>query len=149
MPRTSGMLSGIRSSRVATRSAGTRAERLCGHGRAVALDVLAESDARAGLGQDHGSVASTRLRSRSCIIDEEAVACDDNGVASFALIAGNLGWRLVRSKLIHQSRRRGSAKLADAGPAHAARAYTDDRVTLRQGADVLLPDQVLVQGNLI
>jgi hypothetical protein len=33
--------------------------------------------------------------------------------------------------------------------AHAARAYTDDRVTLRQGADVLLPDQVLVQGNLI
>jgi bifunctional non-homologous end joining protein LigD len=25
-----------------------------------------------------------RLRSRSCIIDGEAVACDDNGVASFA-----------------------------------------------------------------
>jgi ATP-dependent DNA ligase len=24
-----------------------------------------------------------RLRSRSCIIDGEAVACDDNGVASF------------------------------------------------------------------
>jgi len=28
----------------------------------------------------------TRLRSRSCIIDGEAVACDDNGVASFDLI---------------------------------------------------------------
>jgi bifunctional non-homologous end joining protein LigD len=27
-----------------------------------------------------------RLRSRSCIIDAEAVACDDNGVASFNLI---------------------------------------------------------------
>src|SRR5262249_32285776 len=27
-----------------------------------------------------------RLRSRSCIIDGEAVACDDNGVASFDLI---------------------------------------------------------------
>jgi ATP-dependent DNA ligase len=26
------------------------------------------------------------LRSRSCIIDGEAVACDDNGVASFDLI---------------------------------------------------------------
>jgi hypothetical protein len=31
-----------------------------------------------------GSLA--RLRSRSCIIDGEAVACDDNGVASFDLI---------------------------------------------------------------
>jgi bifunctional non-homologous end joining protein LigD len=30
--------------------------------------------------------ALTRLRSRSCIIDGEAVACDDNGVASFDLI---------------------------------------------------------------
>ena len=28
----------------------------------------------------------TRLRSRSCIIDGEAVACDDNGVGSFDLI---------------------------------------------------------------
>src|SRR5262249_22349702 len=28
----------------------------------------------------------SRLRSRSCIIDGEAVACDDNGVASFDLI---------------------------------------------------------------
>jgi bifunctional non-homologous end joining protein LigD len=27
-----------------------------------------------------------RLRSRSCIIDWEAVACDDNGVASFNLV---------------------------------------------------------------
>jgi bifunctional non-homologous end joining protein LigD len=27
-----------------------------------------------------------RLRSRSCIIDGEAVACDDNGAASFDLI---------------------------------------------------------------
>jgi bifunctional non-homologous end joining protein LigD len=27
-----------------------------------------------------------RLRSRSCIIDGEAVACDDNGIASFDLI---------------------------------------------------------------
>jgi hypothetical protein len=27
-----------------------------------------------------------RLRSRSCIIDGEAVACDDNGIASFELI---------------------------------------------------------------
>jgi len=30
-----------------------------------------------------------RLRSRSCIIDGEAVACDDNGVASFDLIGGD------------------------------------------------------------
>src|SRR5499427_5110648 len=30
-----------------------------------------------------------RLRSRSCIIDGEAVACDDNGVASFDLIELN------------------------------------------------------------
>jgi len=28
----------------------------------------------------------SRLRSRSCIIDGEAVACDDNGVASFDLV---------------------------------------------------------------
>ncbi len=27
-----------------------------------------------------------RLRSRSCIIDGEAVTCDDNGVASFDLV---------------------------------------------------------------
>jgi bifunctional non-homologous end joining protein LigD len=27
-----------------------------------------------------------RLRSRSCIVDGEAVACDDNGVASFELV---------------------------------------------------------------
>jgi bifunctional non-homologous end joining protein LigD len=27
-----------------------------------------------------------RLRSRSCIIDGEAVACDDNGIASFDLV---------------------------------------------------------------
>jgi bifunctional non-homologous end joining protein LigD len=30
--------------------------------------------------------ALARLRSRSCIIDGEAVACDDNGVASFDLV---------------------------------------------------------------
>ena len=30
--------------------------------------------------------ALTGLRSRSCIIDGEAVACDDNGVASFNLV---------------------------------------------------------------
>ena len=30
--------------------------------------------------------ALARLRSRSCIIDGEAVACDDNGIASFALV---------------------------------------------------------------
>jgi ATP-dependent DNA ligase len=30
--------------------------------------------------------ALSRLRSRSCIIDGEAVACDDNGVALFDLI---------------------------------------------------------------
>src|SRR5262249_37211748 len=30
--------------------------------------------------------ALARLRSQSCIIDGEAVACDDNGVASFNLI---------------------------------------------------------------
>jgi bifunctional non-homologous end joining protein LigD len=29
---------------------------------------------------------AARLRSRSCIIDGEAVACDDNGVASFDLV---------------------------------------------------------------
>src|SRR5262249_17772242 len=33
-----------------------------------------------------GSVPLVRLRSRSCIIDGEAVACDDNGVASFDLV---------------------------------------------------------------
>ena len=32
--------------------------------------------------------ALSRLRSRSCIVDGEAVACDDNGVASFDLEAG-------------------------------------------------------------
>ena len=32
-----------------------------------------------------GTLAA-RLRSRSCIIDGEAVACDDNGMASFDLI---------------------------------------------------------------
>jgi ATP-dependent DNA ligase len=31
--------------------------------------------------------ALCRLRSRSCIIDGEAVACDDNGVASFDLVS--------------------------------------------------------------
>jgi bifunctional non-homologous end joining protein LigD len=30
--------------------------------------------------------ALTGLRSRSCIIDGEAVACDDNGIASFDLV---------------------------------------------------------------
>jgi bifunctional non-homologous end joining protein LigD len=30
-----------------------------------------------------GEVRLARLRSRSCIIDGEAVACDDNGVTSF------------------------------------------------------------------
>jgi len=30
--------------------------------------------------------ALSRLRSRSCIIDGEAVACDDNGIASFDLV---------------------------------------------------------------
>jgi len=46
--------------------------------------------------------ALARLRSRSCIIDGEAVACDDNGVASFDLIrsyrlrfTGSL-WRAAR-----------------------------------------------------
>jgi bifunctional non-homologous end joining protein LigD len=33
--------------------------------------------------------ALTGLRSRSCIIDGEAVACDDNGVASFDLISNH------------------------------------------------------------
>jgi ATP-dependent DNA ligase len=32
------------------------------------------------------TLARLRLRSRSCIIDGEAVACDDNGVASFDLV---------------------------------------------------------------
>ncbi len=32
------------------------------------------------------SSADGTLRSRSCIIDGEAVACDDNGVASFDLV---------------------------------------------------------------
>src|SRR5262249_9133881 len=40
-----------------------------------------------------------RLRSRSCIIDGEAVACDDNGVASFDLV------RLLAS-VAHASRKR-------------------------------------------
>ena len=31
-------------------------------------------------------IALAGLRARSCIIDGEAVACDDNGVASFELI---------------------------------------------------------------
>jgi ATP-dependent DNA ligase len=31
-----------------------------------------------------------RLRSRSCIIDGEAVACDDNGVALFDLVTTTL-----------------------------------------------------------
>ncbi len=31
-------------------------------------------------------LAASRTRSHSCIIDGEAVACDDNGVASFDLI---------------------------------------------------------------
>jgi bifunctional non-homologous end joining protein LigD len=31
-----------------------------------------------------------RLRSRSCIIDGEAVACDDNGVTSFKVIAATM-----------------------------------------------------------
>jgi bifunctional non-homologous end joining protein LigD len=35
--------------------------------------------------------ALARLRSRSCIIDGEAVACDDNGVASFDLIRNHRG----------------------------------------------------------
>jgi ATP-dependent DNA ligase len=30
--------------------------------------------------------ALTSLRSRSCVIDEEAVTCDDNGLASFERI---------------------------------------------------------------
>ena len=30
--------------------------------------------------------ALARLRSRSCTIDSEAVACDDNGIASFDLL---------------------------------------------------------------
>jgi ATP-dependent DNA ligase len=30
--------------------------------------------------------ALARLRSRSCIIDGEAVACDDKGIASFGLV---------------------------------------------------------------
>ena len=32
------------------------------------------------------TLARLRLRSRSCIIDGEVVACDDNGVASFDLV---------------------------------------------------------------
>ena len=32
------------------------------------------------------TLARLRLRSRSCIIDGEAVSCDDNGVASFDLV---------------------------------------------------------------
>jgi bifunctional non-homologous end joining protein LigD len=30
--------------------------------------------------------ALAQLRSRSCIIDGEAVACDDNGISSFDLV---------------------------------------------------------------
>jgi bifunctional non-homologous end joining protein LigD len=40
----------------------------------------------AGLAWHHEVEALARLRSRSCILDGEAVACDDNGVASFDLI---------------------------------------------------------------
>ena len=36
-----------------------------------------------------------RLRSRSCIVDGEAVACDDNGVASFDLIRNHRGGHVV------------------------------------------------------
>jgi bifunctional non-homologous end joining protein LigD len=35
--------------------------------------------------------ALARLRSRSCIIDGEAVACDDNGLASFDLVRNHRG----------------------------------------------------------
>src|SRR5262252_4782606 len=49
--------------------------------------------------------ALSRLRSRSCIIDGEAVACDDNGVASFDLVrhhreaAASAGFVFWRQKL--------------------------------------------------
>jgi bifunctional non-homologous end joining protein LigD len=44
--------------------------------------------------------ALSRLRSRSCIIDGEAVACDDNGVASFDLIRHQRGIFLYAFDLI-------------------------------------------------
>ncbi len=39
--------------------------------------------------------ALARLRSRSCIIDGEAVACDDNGIASFDQIRHRHGNRSI------------------------------------------------------
>src|SRR5262249_12529286 len=45
----------------------------------------AEALATLPLGIDAGEIDGP-VRSRSCIIDGEAVACDDNGVASFDLI---------------------------------------------------------------
>jgi bifunctional non-homologous end joining protein LigD len=50
--------------------------------------IARKDDQRVRLYSRAGNVVETlaRLRSRSCIIDGEAVACDDNGVASFNLI---------------------------------------------------------------
>jgi hypothetical protein len=48
--------------------------------------------------------ALTRLRSRSCVIDGEAVACDDNGVASFDLIRHHRLTRALASPFFQVSK---------------------------------------------
>src|SRR5262249_10189518 len=46
-----------------------------------------------------------RLRSRSCIIDGEAVACDDNGVASFDLVRHQRANERISGRTRHVPRR--------------------------------------------
>jgi len=62
--------------------------------------------------------ALARLRSRSCIIDGEAVACDDNGIASFDQIRHRHGNRSIEPQIRDATRakelvRPGSSRFAD------------------------------------
>src|SRR5262249_32062653 len=68
----------MRSSMTASASLPARMARSAGSTAVLAMDCPAAS--REALD------APARLRSRSCIIDGEAVACDDSGVASFDLV---------------------------------------------------------------
>jgi hypothetical protein len=63
-----------------------------------------------------------RLRSRSCIIDGEAVACDNNGVASFDLVRhhrANDSVFLYAFDPDRTERRRPAARLAPASEQRA------------------------------